>query len=405
MVDKRLSDSDIKLLLQGFRSKGISEPVIELAKKDLEYGLPKDMVDLYSIPAIGEANAKAMSEALHLGASSKLVKKFKKLNEYQMKLALAELKGGMSEDNIISVVTTNATAHDMERMFTQIKKDMSGAKPDKAEDAKQPDEVMESSTDGKPIPIQPAAINADEIVRVMEPIFERFAQGIVEAMRPNRESLDEVAGMIKNWESQMAESKNREAENRLNEELDCLEKQVAELKSDLASSAGVIKSKEEEISRLREEMLTMKEHQTAEREEPVREQKPNQTSEGGETNRKSEEKPIMQTSGTAVYGNCQTMLRAPDGTMIPVHIERTEAKRPQGVAAMAAKLFGGTPSQKSLLSMLIEGRLDKEQLKEIKRAKDHHFSDDEIKDLIECGLPAEEMAGIINVVMSDRILQ
>lgn len=33
MVDKRLSDSDIKLLLQGFRSKGISEPVIELAKK------------------------------------------------------------------------------------------------------------------------------------------------------------------------------------------------------------------------------------------------------------------------------------------------------------------------------------------------------------------------------------
>ena len=99
------------------------------------------------------------------------------------------------------------------------------------------------------------------------------------------------------------------------------------------------------------------------------------------------------------------MLRASDGTMIPVHIERTETKRPKGVAAMAAKLFGGTPSQKSLLNMLIEGRLDKEQLKEIKRAKDHHFSDDEIKDLIECGLPAEEMAGIIDVVMSDRILQ
>lgn len=399
MIDKRLSDGDIKLLIQGFRSKGISEPVIELAKKDLEYGVSKEKVDLYSIPAIDEANARAMSAAFRLGASPKLVKKFKKLNEYQMKLALAELKGGMSEDNIISVVTTNATAHDMERMFTQIKEDMSKAKPEKEGEAKQPDEAGGSNTGGKP-----ARIDADEVVRAMEPIFERFAQGIVEAMKPNRESLDEVAGMIKNWESQMAESKNREAENRLNEELDRLEKQVAELKSDLASSAGVIKSKEEEISRLREEMLTMKEHQTAEREEPVREQKPNQTPESEKNNHKSEEKQVIQTSRTAVYGNCQTMLRAPDGTMIPVQIERTEAKRPKGVAAMAAKLFGGTPSQKSLLNMLIEGRLDKEQLKEIKRAKDHHFSDDEIKDLIECGLPAEEMAGIIDVVMSDRIL-
>lgn len=400
MVDKRLSDSDIKLLLQGFRSKGISEPVIELAKKDLEYGLSKDMVDLYIVPAIGVINAKAMSEALHLGASPKLVKKFKKLNEYQMKLALAELKGGMSEDNIISVVATNATAHDMERMFTQIKEDMSKAKPEKEGETEQPDEAGGRNAAGKP-----AGIDADEVVRAMEPIFERFAQRIAETMKPNRESLDEVAGMIKNWETQMAESKNREAENRLNEELDRLEKQVEELKSDLASSAGVIKSKEEEISRLREEMLMMKENQTTEAKKPVREQKPNQTSESGETNRKSEEKQIMQTSGTAVYGNCQTMLKAPDGTMIPVHIERTEAKRPKGVAAMAAKLFGGTPSQKSLLNMLIEGRLDKEQLKEIKRAKDHHFSDDEIKDLIECGLSAEEMAGIIDVVMSDRSLQ
>lgn len=400
MVDKRLSDSDIKLLLQGYKAKGISEPIIELAKKDLEYGLPKDMVDLYIVPAIGEINAKAMSEALHLGASSKLVKKFKKLNEYQIRLVLSELKGGMSEESIIGVITTNATAHDMERMFTQIKKDMSGAKLEKEKETKQPDEKGESNTDGKP-----AVIDADEVVRAIEPIFERFAQGIVEAVKPNRESLDDVAGMIKNWETQMAESKNREAENRLNEELDRLEKQVEELKSDLASSAGVIKSKEEEISRLREEMLTMRENQIAESKEPVREQKPNQTPESVKTNRKPDEKQVMQTSGTAVYGNCQTMLRAPDGTMIPVHIERTEAKRPKGVAAMAAKLFGGTPSQKSLLNMLIEGRLDKEQLKEIKRARDQRFSDDEIKDLIECGLPAEEMAGIIDVVMSDRILQ
>ena len=69
---------------------------------------------------------------------------------------------------------------------------------------------------------------------------------------------------------------------------------------------------------------------------------------------------------------------------------------------MAAKLFNGTESQKALLKMLIEKRLTPEQLKEIKRAKDNHFEDDELTDLIESDLPAEEMAGIIDVIISDR---
>ena len=70
--------------------------------------------------------------------------------------------------------------------------------------------------------------------------------------------------------------------------------------------------------------------------------------------------------------------------------------------AMAAKLFGGTQSQKALLRMLIDKRLTPEQLKEIKRAKDNHFAEDELTDLIESDLPAEEMAGIIDVILSDR---
>lgn len=301
----------------------------------------------------------------------------------------------MLEDNIISVVTKNATAHDMERMFTQIKKDMSGAKPEKEEEK----QAEKGNADERA-----ATIDADEVAKAMEPVFDKFAQGIMETMQTNRASFDKLAEMMKSREMQAAESKSHDVENRLNEELDRLERQVEELKSDLASSAGVIKKKEEEISRLREEMLVMKEQQLIGEKEPLREQKPKRASEDGEFSNQSKDKPIAQDRAVFL-GNCQTMLKAADGTMIPVHIERTDAKRPKGVAAMAAKIFGGTPSQKSLLNMLIEGRLDKDQLKAIKRARDYHFSDDEIKDLIECGLPAEEMAGIIEVVMSDRVVQ
>ena len=101
-------------------------------------------------------------------------------------------------------------------------------------------------------------------------------------------------------------------------------------------------------------------------------------------------------------GTYQTVLTTPDGKKIPVQIERTSPRKPKGMLAMAARLFKGTHAQKALLNMLIASRLDPAQLKEIKRAKDSHFTDEELKDLIESDLPAEEMAGIIDVIISDR---
>ena len=103
-----------------------------------------------------------------------------------------------------------------------------------------------------------------------------------------------------------------------------------------------------------------------------------------------------------INGNYQTYLTTADGRKIPVQIEHTQTRKPKGMLAMMSKLFTGTPSQKALLNMLIDSRLKPAQLAEIKRAKDNHFTDEELKDLIECDLPAEEMAGIINVIISDR---
>ena len=110
----------------------------------------------------------------------------------------------------------------------------------------------------------------------------------------------------------------------------------------------------------------------------------------------------QSTKKAEIFGNYRTVLKTADGREIPVQIEKSEARRPGGMMAMAARLFGGTPSQKALLNMLIDKRLTPEQLKQIKRAKDSRFSEEELKDLIESGLPAEEMAGIIDVIVSDR---
>ena len=199
-------------------------------------------------------------------------------------------------------------------------------------------------------------------------------------------------------------------DNRFSAEIDRLERQVKELRSDLASSVGVIKSKESEIGRLREEMAKMKAgHEDSNAAPLVREPKPtadiNLKSAKDIKNTPEDSSNIVNNQSTKkaeIFGNYRTVLKTADGREIPVQIEKSEARRPGGMMAMAARLFGGTPSQKALLNMLIDKRLTPEQLKQIKRAKDSRFSEEELKDLIESGLPAEEMAGIIDVIVSDR---
>lgn len=384
MGNNGLSENDVNVLLSGYRARHLSKYVLELAEADLKSGLTKSQVDLYAVRKIEEANVKAMSEALHMGASTKLVRKLANMDEYSLKIVMDEIRGGMFEEKILNVLSKNATPHGMQQLFSQIKMDMANTKkePDKPKDAENKEEA-EIKPQGES---ENGSYKPEDIAKVMEPMFIKFTEGLTEALKPNLEYMNRMADSVNEMQSRIAG--DREQENRLNEELDRLERQVRELQNDLASSAGVIQSKETEIGRLREEMAKMKDGSMDN--EAVKTATDRKKTEGV-----PDKKPV-------IMGNCQTVLRAPGGNEIPVQIERTEARRPKGVMAMAAKLFNGTESQKALLKMLIEKRLTPEQLKEIKRARDNHFEDDELTDLIESDLPAEEMAGIIDVIISDR---
>lgn len=384
MGNNGLSENDVNVLLSGYRARHLSKYVLELAEADLKSGLTKSQVDLYAVRKIEEANVKAMSEALHMGASPKLVRKLANMDEYSLKIVMDEIRGGMFEEKILNVLSKNATPHGMQQLFSQIKMDMANTKkePDKPKDAENKEEA-EIKPQGES---ESGSYKPEDIAKVMEPMFIKFTEGLTEALKPNLEYMNRMADSVNEMQSRIAG--DREQENRLNEELDRLERQVRELQNDLASSAGVIQSKETEIGRLREEMAKMKDG-------PRDNEAVKTATDRKKTDGVPDKKPV-------IMGNCQTVLRAPDGNEIHVQIERTEARRPKGVMAMAAKLFNGTESQKALLKMLIEKRLTPEQLKEIKRAKDNHFEDDELTDLIESDLPAEEMAGIIDVIISDR---
>lgn len=384
MAVNEISQNDIIVLLDGYRKRGLSEEMLELVENDLKNGLTKSQVDIYAAKKVSIVCARAVSEAQHLGATSKLAHRLIGMDEYRLGIVMEEFRGGLSEEKILKVLSMEAPAHGIQELFDHVKEDMASAGDDKEEKGLHKDgDVVTTNQADAALPGAPAALTytPEDIAKAMEPMLTRIMDG------------------------------------RLNTEIDRLERRVSELQSDLASSAGVIKNKEGEISRLREEMEKMKERQVN-KETTVEVQaarKPDNPGCNISTEAyvnavvgkmKAQTQNSMMSDKTPqqvnINGNYQTYLTTADGRKIPVQIEHTQTRKPKGMLAMMSKLFTGTPSQKALLNMLIDSRLKPAQLAEIKRAKDNHFTDEELKDLIECDLPAEEMAGIINVIISDR---
>ena len=96
------------------------------------------------------------------------------------------------------------------------------------------------------------------------------------------------------------------------------------------------------------------------------------------------------------------MILMPDGSLIPVHIERTQKKKNKGLFGFAGRIFGKDSKQNALLQQLIDEKLNSDQISMIKRAVKSRLSDTEVKDLINCNLSATEMNGLIDVVIADR---
>ena len=225
MGNNGLSKDDLNVILSGYRKRNLSEYVISRAEADLKSGLSKNQVDLYAGRKLPDANVKAMSEALHMGSSAKLVRKLANMDEYRLKIVLSEVKGGMSEDKILDVLSKDATAHGMQQLFSQIKTDMANTKePDKNEAKQEEDgkeEGKETVTSSQDIPYKP-----EEIAKAMEPVLVKFTEGLTEALKPNLEYMNRMTESMHEMQARFAGENGRDSEGRLNEELDRLEKQV-----------------------------------------------------------------------------------------------------------------------------------------------------------------------------------
>ena len=118
---------------------------------------------------------------------------------------------------------------------------------------------------------------------------------------------------------------------------------------------------------------------------------------------KKPEKPVSDYfSNLQSIPGYQAMLRFADGTIVPVDVEKPSGVDRKAFASIVGRRFGKKSPQNALVRQLINKKLSSSQLREIKKAVQYKLADRDLKDLIDSDLPAEEMAGIIDVVLANR---
>ena len=133
MAVNEISQNDIIVLLDGYRKRGLSEEMLELVENDLKNGLTKSQVDIYAAKKVSIVCARAVSEAQHLGATSKLAHRLIGMDEYRLGIVMEEFRAGLSEEKILKVLSMEAPAHGIQELFDHVKEDMASAGDDKEE--------------------------------------------------------------------------------------------------------------------------------------------------------------------------------------------------------------------------------------------------------------------------------
>lgn len=450
MAEKVLSGQDIGWILSEYRKKGITDDVIEIAKRDLESGVSKDQISFYMVSGFDKDKVEAYSYAIHKCVPDSILKKMRKFDKYQLRLVANEYDAGMDEESIIKIVSKEVSAYAMESMFSKIRRqmtqtkvkepepeiqisddqtagngtesnaenntneksehdaggtvqnesdsDMNGSKTEDNDngDKKAGEENVKDGNTANGTLVN--VIRIEEVGAILNGIAEGFSKTIMEAIRPNQEYMGELTKALVN----MSNTSNKEAEAGLNSMIDQLDRRVKDLSRDLSDSGKVIADKESEITRLKKEMEQMKK-------DYENGYIAGNVQAGGSMNGSAVKQPhenvnnqVKMQAGNSSAVDCRVLVKDSDGTTRSINVERVEKRNGKGISNVAAKLFGTTPMKRSLLTYLIGGKLNPDQLKQIKYALEKGLTDAEIKDLIESGLPAEEMAGIVDIVAAEH---
>lgn len=391
----QLTDEEIKSYAKDFRrTGGYNEEKIQLIEADCKYGLSKAQIEMYAKREFSYEVMKALSNAFRAGCSEDMVSYFIEMNldSYQIDTAVGFFKDGADFKIIKSVVEQRLNAHGMKASYRNIMEKLKQMEVSEKEmervDKSYVDSIFEEmrkiiskiNYDEKRFDELNAKIKEISTGKVTDKDLEELHQKLADKDAIISNQQDNIN------QANAALARLRKDSDSSDDEKRKLQKQIEQLNTQLAE-------KDEEISALKN-----KAKEPEERSMDKVETKETAT---------SEMIPLKDANGRVVYG-------------IPVHyayvsktygkeadyavVERSERKS-NGLAAMIGKLSFKKKSRQDIVKLVASGNLSPEQLVQIRIGMEKQLTENQLLNLINNNVPAEQMKEIIEIAVLENSMQ
>lgn len=392
---KQMSEQDIGEVMAQLRRTGrYNDDVLKLVQADLEYGLSRDEVDIYLMRKLPIEVKRKLSEALHEGCGKELVTVFADagINTHQIETAINYYNAGVPFEVIKSVIAQNMNAHGMKEAYKKVLAQMKAVQGTSEEDLEKVDKTYVDS------------------------LFEEMRK-IVSQIGYDEKRFDELNAKIKEIAGGKASDKELEELYQKMADKDAIisnqQDNINQANSALARLRRESDEKEEEKKKMQETIGKLN-GQLLEKDEQIaalKDQKVEPTMQPAESEASITPPgtvPLKDASGNVVYG-------------IPVHyaiaykaegakepevtvIERTERKN-VGFASMFAKLSFKKKSRQDIVKLVASGNLTPEQLQQIRIGMEKKLTENQLLNLINNNVPADQMKEIIEIAVLENSMQ
>ena len=392
---KQLSEHDISEAMAQLRRTGkYNDEVLKLVQADLEYGLSRDEVDIYLTRKLPIEVKRKLSEALHEGCGTELVTVIADagINTHQIETAINYYNAGVPLEAIKSVIAQNMNAHGMKEAYKKILAQMKAVQGTSEEDLAKVDKTYVDS------------------------LFEEMRK-IVSQIGYDEKRFDELNAKIKEIAGGKASDKELEELYQKMADKDAIisnqQDNINQANSALARLRKESDEKEEEKKKMQETIGKLN-GQLADKDEQIaalKDQKvePTMQPEESEANiTPPGTVPLKDASGNVVYGipvHYAIAYKAEGAKELEVTvIERTERKN-VGFASMFAKLSFKKKSRQDIVKLVASGNLTPEQLQQIRIGMEKKLTENQLLNLINNNVPADQMKEIIEIAVLENSMQ
>lgn len=384
MENTQLSSSDIGIFVTGLKERGnVNSDVLELVKRDLEYGYSREMVETYIKTGWNIERMREFSKILG-NTSDKEFISFIKENQFsarQMRTLLEFHLKHISVEDMIAVTGKGMSEYAVNKMLGELAKAQ-----EQVEDAKEKLE-QEVWEDGK----------SQEIMEKISEMVSEIGDNkdFLEKVLTKLEQLDTIkknGDDVKESFSHTIETQEKlisEQQTRLNQQAKELAQKNTSIEK-LTAENDAARKEIEEVRKERNEMERKIEELQKENEELKQ-----------EADRKEEVKTEEQPGRIPEF--YETKVVGVNGVPQTIQVEKMTRKSPDGLLAMAGrKLFKGK-NRVNLIAHLKNASLNTGQMQQVKVAIEAGLTDEEVVDIINSGFSAEEMAQAIEIVLAEKM--